>query len=108
MLETLLTGEISQTEYFNLYDVTLLYKELPKKIYGFIFRYKGKNIITINSYISETKKKMTILHELAHLELSHLDNKKKLMEFKIENIEDDADKYIDFILNSIGGDFIYE
>lgn len=101
MLKSLLTGEISQTEYFNLYNVTLLYRELPKKIYGFIFRYKEKNIIIINSYISEKKKKMTILHELAHLELSHLDNKKELMEFKVDDIEDEADRYIKFLLENI-------
>lgn len=98
MLKALLQGEITQTEYLNSNDVTLLYKELPKKIYGFIFRYKGRNIITINSNISNKKKKMTILHELAHLELSHLDNKKRLLEFKIENIEDEADKYIKYII----------
>ena len=101
MLKSLLTGEISQDEYFNLYDVTLLYKEMPPKIYGFIFRYKDKNIITINSNISEKKKKMAILHELAHLELSHLDNKKRLMEFKIEDIEDEADRYIKLMLEEI-------
>ena len=101
MLKSLLTGEISQDEYFNLYDVTLLYKEMPLKIYGFIFRYKDKNIITINSNISEKKKKMAILHELAHLELSHLDNKKRLMEFKIEDIEDEADRYIKLMLEEI-------
>ena len=97
MLKALLQGEITQTEYFNSNDVTLLYKELPKKVYGFIFRYKGRNVITINNNISNKKKKMTILHELAHLELSHLDNKKRLLEFKIEDIEDEADKYIEYI-----------
>lgn len=101
MLKSLLDGEISQADYLSLYNITLLYRELPKKIYGFIFNYKGKNIITINSYISEKKKRMTILHEFAHLELSHLDNKKRLMEFKIENIEDEADKYIKIILDNL-------
>lgn len=100
MLKALLQGEITQTEYLNSNDVTLLYKELPKKVYGFIFRYKGRNVITINNNISNKKKKMTILHELAHLELSHLDNKKRLLEFKIEDIEDEADKYISFILEN--------
>ena len=101
MLLALLKGQISQDDYLISNDVTILYEELPKKIYGFIFRYKGRNIITINSYISEQKKRMTILHEFAHLELSHLDNKKRLMEFKIENIEDEADKYMNFIIENI-------
>ena len=100
MLKALLNGEITQNDYLFSNDVTLLYKELPKKVYGFIFKYKGRNIITINSNISLKKKKMTILHEFAHLELSHLDNKKRLMEFKIEDIEDEADRYINFILEN--------
>lgn len=94
MLITLLKKEISQEEYIRSNDVVLLYRALPKKIYGFIFRYKDKNIITINENISENKKKQTILHEFAHLELNHLNNKKRLLEFKIEDIEDEADKYI--------------
>lgn len=94
MLITLLKNEISQEEYISSNDVVVLYEALPKKIYGFIFRYKDKNIITINKNISDKKKKQTILHEFAHLELNHLNNKKRLLEFKIEDIEDEADKYI--------------
>lgn len=101
MLTDLLHGEISQNEYLSFNEVILLYQNLPKKVYGFIFKYKNRNIIAINENLSNQKKKMTILHEFAHLELSHLDNKKKLLEFKIENIEDEADKYIKFILESI-------
>lgn len=101
MLISLLQNEISENEYLLMNDVSILYRNLPKKIYGFIFRYKGQNIITINNFISINKQKKTILHELAHLELSHLDNKKKLMEFKIEDIEDEADEYIKFIINNL-------
>jgi len=101
MLIALLNGDITQEEYINNNDVTLIYKSLPKKVYGFIFRYKNRNIIAINSNISTNKKKMTILHELAHLELNHLDNKKRLLEFKIEDIEDEADRYIKFIMEEV-------
>ena len=100
MLKALLDGEISQNDYLYNNNITLLYKKLPKKVYGFVFRYKGRNIITINNNISLQKKKMTILHEFAHLELSHLDCKKRLMEFKIEDVEDEADQYIKFILEN--------
>ena len=55
----------------------------------------------INKYISYYKQKKTILHELAHMELCHLD-KKKLLEFKIEGLEDEADRYVKFLLESIG------
>lgn len=101
MLQSLLLNEISQNDYLSINDISLFYMKLPKKIYGFIFKYKNRNIIAINESLSNQKKKMTILHEFAHLELSHLDNKKRLLEFKIENIEDEADEYIKFILESI-------
>ena len=39
------------------------------------------------------------LHEFAHLELCHLD--KCVLEFSIENIEDEADMYIENILKYI-------
>lgn len=101
MLISLLRGEISENDYYYINDVKILYRKLPKKIYGFIFRYKSKNIITVNNHISLNKQKKTILHELAHLELSHLDNDKNLMEFKIEDMEDEADKYIKFLTDNI-------
>lgn len=101
MLESLLCNEISQEEYMIMNDINILYKPLPKKVYGFIFRYKNRNIISINQYISDYKKKMTILHEFAHLELNHLDKKKRLLEFKIEDLEDEADRYVRYLLESI-------
>ena len=100
MLKTLLSGEMAQEDYFNYNNVTLLYLPLPKKIYGFIFCYKCRNIITINKYISDYNKKRTIIHELAHLELSHLDNKKRLFELKIQDLEDEADEYIEFLMKT--------
>lgn len=93
----LLTGNISQFDYFNENDISLIYCPFPKKVYGVIFRYKCKNIIAINKCISTYKQKKTIIHELAHLELSHIDKRKQLMEFSIENIEDEADRYIEFL-----------
>lgn len=101
MLISLLSGEISENDYYYINNIKILYRKLPKKVYGFIFRYKSENIITVNNCISLNKQKKTILHELAHLELYHLDNNKNLMEFKIESIEDEADKYIQFILENI-------
>ena len=101
MLKSLLLNEMSQNDYLSINEITLFYMKLPKKIYGFIFKYKNKNIIAINENLSNQKKKITMLHEFAHLELSHLDNKKRLIEFKIENVEDEADKYIKFILKNL-------
>lgn len=49
-----------------------------------------------------TKKKKTILHELAHIELSQLEQRDKdLFATKIQGYEDEADKYVKKILNEI-------
>ena len=59
------------------------------------------SLIIINKYISKTKYDETLLHELAHLELSHLD--KMCLDFKIEGIEDEADRYVFYLYNIIKG-----
>lgn len=100
MLIDLLNGEIEEKDYLNINEVRIIYKKLPRKIYGFIHRYRDINIVIINWNISKEKKRKTILHELAHLELHHLDRKQELFAFSIENIEDEADKYIHFLLEN--------
>lgn len=99
VLISLLRGEISQDEYMNYNNVKVIKVALPRRIYGFIFNYRNINLIIINKYISKTKYDETLLHELAHLELSHLD--KMCLDFKIEGIEDEADRYIEYLLNTI-------
>lgn len=99
MLISLLRGEISQDEYMNYNNVKIVKIDLPKRIYGFIFNYRNINLIIINKYISKAKYDETLLHELAHLELNHMD--KVCLDFKIEGIEDEADKYVEFLLNLI-------
>lgn len=98
MLLSLLQGEITQEEYLRYNDMELRFERLPKYVYGLIYKYKDKILIAINKSLSEEKKKKTILHELAHFELKHLDS--FLLEFKIENLEDEADRYIDFLLGN--------
>ena len=105
MLISLLNGEISQDYYLNYNNTTIVKKELPRRIYGFIFKYKDHYYIVVNKFISYYKQKKAILHELAHLELNHLDKKKQILEFKIEGLEDEADKYINYLLETIGSDF---
>lgn len=102
MLISLLNGEISQENYLRHNHTIILKKELPRRVYGFIFRYKDYYYIVVNKFISFYKQKKTILHELAHLELKHLDL--NLLEFKIEGLEDEADQYIDYLLNVLRGD----
>lgn len=99
MLISLLNNEIDEQQYLLEHNAKILYKKLPKKVYGFVFRYRDFNLVIINWNISKEKKKMTVLHEFAHIELSHLTKQKELLEFNIENIEDEADKYIKFLIN---------
>lgn len=100
MLIDLLNNEISEKDYFIENNIKIIYKKLPKKIYGFIHKYRDINIIIINWNISKEKKKKTIIHELAHLELHHLDRQQELFSFSIENIEDEADKYVKFLIEN--------
>lgn len=99
MLTCLLNNEIDEQQYLIEHNVKVIYKKLPKKVYGFVFKYRNINLVIINWNISKDKKKLTILHEFAHIELSHLNKCEQLLEFSIENAEDEADEYIKFILD---------
>lgn len=95
----LLSGNITQEELLNYYNATITFEYLPNGINGFIFSYRNINNIFINNELSYYMKKKTILHELAHIELNQLNQyDKDLFEFKIDKYEDEADKYIKFIL----------
>ncbi len=98
-IQNLLLGEIDQWDLLNYYNVTLLYEELPNSVNGFVFNYDGINFIVINKFLSYYKRKKTLLHELAHIELNQLCQKDKdLFAFHISKYEDDADNYIKFLL----------
>lgn len=101
MLIDLLKNEITQEEYIRENNIRIIYKKLPKKVYGFIHKYRDVNLVIINWNISKELKLKTILHEFSHLELNHLDKDNPLFEFYIENAEDEADGYVDFLLESI-------
>lgn len=105
MIYKLLTNQITQNEVLNNYNISITYIRLPKLINGFVFQYKSFNNIFININLSEEKKKKTFLHELAHVELSQLEQfDKDLFAFKICKYEDDADKYLKSIINKINND----
>lgn len=95
----LLMGEITERELLNYYNACITYIVLPYGINGFIFQYKGIYNIFINDNLSDEEKKKTILHELAHIELNQLNQiNNDLFEFNIMNYEDEANKYIKYIL----------
>lgn len=98
----LLLGEITQKEILDYYNSTIIYEPLPKNINGYVFNYDNINFIIINKSLSYYKRKKTILHELAHIELSQLNQiDETLFSFKIEKYEDIADRYIKFLFDSI-------
>lgn len=101
-LYNLLIKEITQQELLNYYNATIMYENLPNKINGCVTNYRGINIIFINDKLSRYKKKKTILHELAHIELNQLNQiDNDLLAFKVDKYEDDADLYIKMILDKI-------
>ena len=98
---SLLNGEISQKDLLNYYNATITYEELPKRINGYVFNYKSINNIMINKHLSYYKKKKTILHELAHIELNQLcQYDKDLFALNINKYEDEADRYIKFLIET--------
>lgn len=98
----LLNGTITQNELLNYYNASIIYEILPNKINGYVFNYDNINFIIINKKLSYYKKKKTILHELAHIELNQLNQIDKDMTYlKIDKYEDDADRYLKFILENI-------
>lgn len=101
-LFNLIKGEVNQKELLNYYNATIIYEELPKKINGYVFNYDGVNFIIVNKNLSYYKKKKTIIHELAHLELSQLNQiDKDLAYLKVDKYEDEADKYIKMLLELV-------
>lgn len=99
MLIALLKGEITQDDYMRANNINIFYRYMPSYIHGLVIKYRDISMIVINKCLSKAKADLTILHEFAHLELSHLD--KLCLDFKIEGIEDEADKYIKYLLNMV-------
>ena len=94
MLKDLLNGDITQEEYLNRNNISLREYKLPKYIYGFIYKHNNIYLVAINNELSRKKKQFTILHELAHYELGHLDK----VYYCLEDIEDEADEFINSLL----------
>lgn len=98
MLENLLSNTISLEDVLNYYNANISYVYLPRYINGFVWSYQNVYNIFINSSLSSKKKKDTIIHELAHIELNHLNQvNSELFSFMVDKYEDDADMYIKVI-----------
>ncbi len=105
-LKNLILGNITQNELLNYYNVTINYDNIPyKEIRGFVEYYRGTNFIYIRKTLPYSKKKMTLLHELAHIELNQLGQTgSDLFAFHIETYEDEADLYLKNILKELKND----
>lgn len=100
MLSALLNEEITQDDFTRFYDITIIWKKLPKYVWGFTFK-KKRIYVVINSSLGEKNRRITLLHEFAHVELHHLD--KEFVKTKIQGMEDEADNYIKFLLKDLDG-----
>jgi len=98
MLRELIKGDITQKEILNYYNANVTIINLPEGINGFVYNYKSIYNIFINSDLSYYKRKKTLLHELAHIELNHqCQYNKDLFAFHIKRYEDEADRYVEFL-----------
>ena len=105
-LKNLIMGVINEKDLLNYFNANLDFEIMPKHIYGFVFSYDTNYFIKLNYSLGNLKKKKTLLHELAHIELNHLDQKERdLFAFHINGYEDEADKYIKKILKECGDEF---
>ena len=108
MIINLLKKEVSLEEVLKYYNANITYITLPKEINGLVYSYNDINNIFIEKNLSNYKKKKTIIHELAHIELNQLNQiDKDLFALKVDKYEDEADRYIKFLKESIK-EVIYE
>ena len=108
-IKELLKKEITQQDLLNYFNASIINESLPSEIYGCVFNYDDINFILINKNLSNYKKKKTILHELAHIELSQLEQRDKdLFALYTKEYEDEADQYVKIILNEIKEENNYE
>lgn len=102
-IKSLLLNNISLQELLNYYNAKIVYEKwLNVSIRGFVDYYKGYYFIFINSNLSYYKKKKTILHELAHIELNQLcQSNNDLFAFYIDKYEDKASEYLEKLKQEI-------
>lgn len=98
-IKNLIDNDVTQDEFLNYNNATLLFRKMPIEINGLIIRKNDINIIIINDNLGEEARKRTFLHELSHLELNHT--------YKYNVVDNNIDKYeqeVDLYLNEINFD----
>lgn len=101
-IKALLKNEITQKDLLNYYNAIITYIDLSERINGYVFQYKNIYNIFINKNLSYYRRKKTILHELAHIELNQLCQiNKDMFSMKIRDYEDEADRYLILVYDEI-------
>lgn len=102
-LKNAILGIVNYEEYLNYNQILVEEIYIPyKNIRGFVEYYKGIYYVYINKNICIKKKRNTLLHELAHIELNQLCQiGKDLFAFHIDTCEDEADEYLKNIFKEI-------
>lgn len=102
-IKNLLLNNISLNDLLNYYNAKIIYEKwLNISIRGLVDYYKGYYFIFINDNLSYYKKKKTILHELAHIELNQLcQSNNDLFAFYIDKYEDEASEYLEKLKQKI-------
>lgn len=101
-IKSLIKGEIELQDLLNYHNATIKYLTLIEEVLGYVFYHRGIYCIVINKELTYYKKKKTIIHELAHIELNQLcQTDSDLFAFYIDKYEDEADRYIKFIKENL-------
>lgn len=101
-IKNLIRGEIEQEDLLRWHNANVIYKRLIDEVNGFVISHKNINCIVINYNKPKELYRDILIHELAHIELNHLNRfDKDLIKFNRIDLEDEADKYIESILNEL-------
>lgn len=92
-IRNLINNEITQDEFLNYNNATLLFKKMPNEIGGLIVKKNDINIIIINDCLNLEQKRKQFLHELCHLELNHT-YKYRFLNNDSNIFEEEVDDYI--------------
>lgn len=92
-IKNLIDNDVTQDEFLNYNNATLLFEKLPIEINGLIVRKNDINVIIINDNLGEEARKKAFLHEISHLELNHT-YRYNIMDNNMDKYEHEVDLYI--------------
>jgi Domain of unknown function (DUF955). len=78
ILQDLLNNRVHIKNYMKESNINIYYYELPEVIRGFAFKYRNRKTIFINKMLKHKEKKLTLFHEIAHIEFDHFKLKQSI------------------------------